>query len=116
MDVNFEQKLLASQLASEVRRGNGHFSITLTDTGVIAFAQALLQAIREEEASIANNSRKILFPGNDPEMISKKDVMEGLGVSHTTLWKWQKRGYLMPVKVGKKVYYRREDIIKMTEK
>ncbi len=115
MDVNFEEKLLASVLVTEVRKGKGNVSLTLTDTGVVAFAKAFLQAMKEE-VSVANNSSKKLYPGNDPEMISKKDIMEGLGISHTTLWKWQKLGYLVPVKVGRKVYYRRADIIKLTDK
>jgi hypothetical protein len=109
MDVNFEQKLLASQLVSEVHRSTGHVSFTFTDAGVLAFAQAMQLAGMEERSAVQNAS-KSLFPDSDNSLITKKEAMTGFNVSHTTLWKWQKSGYLVPVKVGKRVYYRRADI------
>lgn len=109
MDANFEQQLLASQLVSEVHRTPGHVSFTFTDTGVLAFAKAMQLAGAEERSAMQNSSQS-LFPESDGTMISKKDAMIGFKVSHTTLWKWQKSGYLVPVKVGKRVYYRRADI------
>ena len=109
MDVNFEQKLLASQLVSEVHRSTGHVSFTFTDAGVLAFAQAMQLAGMEERSAVQNAS-KCLFPDSDNSLITKKEAMTGFNVSHTTLWKWQKSGYLVPVKVGKRVYYRRADI------
>lgn len=115
LDVNFEQKLLASQLVSEVHRSTGHVSFTFTDAGVLAFAKAMqLAALEEHPASesVTNN----LFPDSNGSLISKKDAMLGFNVSHTTLWKWQKSGYLTPVKVGKRIYYRREDIMSLTQK
>ena len=109
MDVNFEQELLASQLVSEVHRSTGHVSFTFTDTGVLAFAKAMQLAGMEERS----NSR--LLPRPHTSLITKKEAMLGFKVSHTTLWKWQKSGYLTPVKVGKRVYYRRSDIEKLTK-
>ena len=115
MDANFEQQLLASQLVSEVHRTPGHVSFTFTDAGVLAFAKAMQLAGAEERSAMQNSSQS-LFPESDGTMISKKDAMIGFKVSHTTLWKWQKSGYLTPVKVGKRVYYRREDIKNLTQK
>lgn len=109
MDVDFEQKLLASQLVSEVHRSLGHVSFTFTDSGVLAFAKAMQLAGLEERAAMQEDSNN-LFPGDDGSLITKKDAMMGFNVSHTTLWKWQKSGYLVPVKVGKRVYYKRSDI------
>ena len=109
MDVNFERQLLASQLVSEVHRTPGHVSFTFTDAGVLAFAKAMQQA-GAEERSMEQSTSQTLFPESDGSMISKKDVMTGFNISHTTLWKWQKSGYLVPVKVGKRVYYKRDDI------
>jgi hypothetical protein len=39
--------------------------------------------------------------------------METLGVSSTTLWQWDKSRYLVPVKIGRKVFYRKGDIDKL---
>lgn len=115
MDANFEQQLLASQLVSEVHRTPGHVSFTFTDAGVLAFAKAMQLAGAEERSAMQSSSQN-LFPESDGTMISKKDAMIGFKVSHTTLWKWQMSGYLTPVKVGKRVYYRREDIKNLTQK
>ena len=116
MDIDFEQKLLASQLVSEVHRTTGHVSFTFTDIGVLAFAKAMQLAALEHKSETTNDASNNLFPDNNVSLVTKKDAMIGFKVSHTTLWKWQKAGYLIPVKVGKKVYYRREDIMNLTKK
>lgn len=110
LDAGLETKLLASQLVSEVRKSPGHFSFTLTDLGVIEFAKAMQLAAHEEYVLKQQDKETNLFPNSDESYITKKEAMLGFGVSHTTLWKWQKSGYLVPVKVGKRVYYRRTDI------
>lgn len=114
LDSGLEARLLASQLVSEVYRSAGHVSFTFTDSGVLAFAQAMQLAGMEERSSMQATSQS-LFPESDNSLISKKEVMNGLGVSHTTLWKWEQKGYLVPIRVGKKVYYRRSDIEKLTK-
>ena len=92
-----------------MRKSPGHYSFTLTDLGVIEFAKAMQMAAFEEHAS-KQDKEVNLFPNSDESFITKKEAMLGFGVSHTTLWKWQKSGYLVPVKVGKRVYYKRSDI------
>ena len=116
LDSKFEDKLLASQLVSEIRKSPGHYSFTLTDTGVTEFARALQMAAFEEVSEKMAEERDNLFPNSDGSLISKKQVMLGFDVSHATLWKWHKKGYLIPVKVGKRVYYRREDINRLLKK
>lgn len=115
LDVGLEIKLLASQLVSEVRKSPGHYSFTMTDIGIIEFAKAMQLAAREEQAAKMQDASYSLFPENDNSLVTKKEAMQGFNVSHTTLWKWQKCGYLVPVKVGKRVYYRRTDIERLTK-
>lgn len=116
LDADFETKLLASQLVSEVRKSPDHVSFTLTGYGVIEFAKAMqLYALEEQNAAKLEASNS-LFPDANDSLIPKTEVMKGLKVSHTTLWKWQVSGYLIPVKVGKRVYYKREDIERITKK
>lgn len=109
MDASFEQQLLASQLVSEIQKSTGRVSFTFTDTGVLAFAKAMQLAAQEAGVRPQSVSGSA-FPGSDGTYITKKEVMIGFNVSHTTLWKWQKSGYLVPAKVGKRVYYKRADI------
>lgn len=47
------------------------------------------------------------------ESISPVDVCRELGVSRTTLTRWQKSGYLVPAKVGGKVFYSRKQMNKL---
>lgn len=44
---------------------------------------------------------------------SRDKVMEILGVSSATLWRWHKSGYLVPLNVGGKRRYRMSDIQKL---
>ncbi len=117
LDMDFERQLLASKLVSEVHRSPNHVSVTLTGDGVLAFVKAMQNFAIEEGATLKleHYSRRGLFPDQNEDMIAKKDVVEGLGVSHTTLWKWEKSGYLVPVKVGKRVYYKRDDLEKLAK-
>ena len=49
------------------------------------------------------------------ELISIKKVMEMLGVTGATLWRWDKMGILKKVRVGNRVYYRHSDIIRIAD-
>jgi len=117
MDLDFEKELLANRLVSEVRRTPDHISLTLTGDGFLAFVKAMNNIASDEEVSFKDNSisKKKLFPEKNEEMVPKKDVVEGFRVTHTTLWKWEKKGYLTPVRVGKKVYYKRADLERLTK-
>jgi len=42
--------------------------------------------------------------------LSKKDVLEKFGVCDTTLWHWQRTGYLVPRKIGRKILYSKADV------
>lgn len=47
--------------------------------------------------------------------MTKDQVLAKLNVAPSTLWRWQKRGYLVPVKVGGENRYRSTDIDKILE-
>lgn len=47
------------------------------------------------------------------EMLSAKEARLLLKKSHNTLWKWAKRGYLVPIKVGGTLMYKRSDLNKI---
>ena len=50
---------------------------------------------------------------HDDAPLTKKEVMDRLGVSSTTLWNWKNDRYLLPVKIGRKIFYRLSDINKL---
>lgn len=46
----------------------------------------------------------------DKELMTADEVCVALKVSQTTLWRWSKTGYLMPVKVGGQRRYSVNDV------
>ena len=48
----------------------------------------------------------------DQKMISVKEAAYMLGVDRSTLWRWEKKGYLIPARIGRKVLYQMADIKK----
>lgn len=48
-------------------------------------------------------------------LLTKDQVMQRLNVSDTTLWRWKKSGYLLPVEVGGQLRYKSIDIDKIVE-
>lgn len=47
--------------------------------------------------------------------LSAKEAAKKLGVDLSTLWRWDRSGYLKKIKVGKSVKYRGSDIRKLME-
>ena len=53
----------------------------------------------------------IEVPQKDEDLlITREEAMMQMGVSETTLWRWDKVGYLKPVRFGTKVRYHQSDI------
>lgn len=46
----------------------------------------------------------------EEKFLTVDEVCETLRVSHSTLWRWGKSGYLVPKKVGRTSMYRQNDI------
>ena len=46
----------------------------------------------------------------DDAEVTPDEVAEQLHVSKTTLWRWDNIGYLRPVRIGRRTYYRQSDI------
>ena len=105
MDIDFENKLLMSQLISEIRKNPDHISITVTGTGLMELTKAIQQVLHEEiEAEKKKTSDSELG------LMTRQEVQDKLNISPTTLWHWEKAKYLVPIKLGRRVYYKRQDI------
>ena len=48
--------------------------------------------------------------------LSAEEAAHQLGVTKVSLWRWADKGYLTPVKVGRKVFYWQSDIDKLLKK
>lgn len=69
---------------------------------------AIAKAKKELEESITEGKTEIYVP--------TEKVCEKLSVDRSTLWRWKKRGYLVPVEIGGKRRYRMSDINKLLGK
>lgn len=47
--------------------------------------------------------------------LTTPETAKRLGVDETTLWRWDKSGYLKKIRIGGKVRYRESDVIKLME-
>lgn len=52
----------------------------------------------------------------EEQYLTAKETADRLHVDVTTLWRWDKAGYLKRVKLGNKPYYRMSDIKKLMER
>lgn len=48
-------------------------------------------------------------------ILTAEQAAHRLRTTKVTLWRWAKQGYLSPVRVGGKVYYKESDIKKLME-
>ncbi len=56
------------------------------------------------------NTAKAIEAHRELPTMSRHQAMKALNVTASTLWRWAKEGYLVPVKIGTKVLYRATDI------
>lgn len=105
--VDTESTLLAdmyaNRLVSQIENSGDRISLTFTGQGALAFAKALIAMVDARKDQIVESK-------HEDSLIPKKDVMSRLGVTHATLWNWEKKHYLMPVKIGRKVFYHSGDV------
>ena len=85
--------------------GSGVTGLTLNIKGedLMSFADCLIEKAKERLLPV-------MVSAAQEQLLSKKEVLEKFNVCPTTLWNWSKNGYLIPVKIGRKISYRQADI------
>lgn len=85
-------------------------SVTIRLSDLLKANEALAMRVREE----ARREARALY---EDELVPKEDARKRLlgGVDPSTLWRWEKAGYLAPVRIGTKVYYKRGDIARLVD-
>lgn len=83
-------------------------NLTVTAIDLKDFASQLIEQTKEDlEQSITS--------GRNETYLTTEQTMKMLNVCSTTLWRWKKRKYLRPVRVGGNERYRLSDINKILE-
>lgn len=83
-------------------------NLTITASDLKDFASQLISETKEQLEQSISDSKAETY-------LSSDKVLEMLEISQTTLWRWKKRGYLVPVRVGGNERYRLSDIKKILE-
>jgi len=87
-----------------IERGLG-VTITLTSEQLIEVIDYVVEKTRIElENEIRNKNTEIY--------LTSKEVCDFLNIDNTTLWRWDKRGYLTPIYIGGKKRYPKSEIEK----
>jgi predicted DNA-binding transcriptional regulator AlpA len=76
----------------------------------------LRDELKELFAEILKDADKRAEEKAKDRLLTADEVCEILKISATTIWRWQKSEYLLPVFIGGKKRYRKTDIQRIMEK
>lgn len=82
-----------------------------TQQEIVAIAKRLSEVIIQS----IKNELDVLKPKQDdkPDLLTPKETASLLGVTSSTLWRWEQKGYIKRYgMIGGKVYYSRKEISK----
>ena len=60
--------------------------------------ESVVRGILEELISASNDEK-------DESLLTVQQAASLLGIDRSTLWRWEKEGYLKPIRIGRKVRY-----------
>jgi len=85
-------------LLEELLKDSSRVSFTLT-------AKDLLEVINYTVNATRRDLEQVIIDDKTEIYMSPKQVSEMLDVDASTLWRWNKRGYLIPIEIGGKRRY-----------
>lgn len=77
---------------------------------LVMSAEDLRQAMHGMFRTFNADKAKAIAEHRERPTMTREDAAKALNVTFSTLWRWAKDGYLVPVKIGTKVLYRASDI------
>lgn len=82
-----------------------------------ANVQLVINALDLKEAFLQWNEevRQVTEVPKEESYLTAQETADKLGVDVSTLWRWDKTGYLRKIKVGNKIRYRESDVLKLME-
>lgn len=86
--------------------------ISSGDPGVMLVVSAadLRAAVSDMWSAHRQQTAQAIARHREQPTMTRDDAARALNVTLSTLWRWAKIGYLVPVKIGAKVLYRASDI------
>ena len=82
------------------------------DNAAIKEFKAIISTTVEKVVTDVLQKEKEINKGSnsDDELLTRKDVMEMLKISHATLYHYQMEGTIPYLKIGNRVYFKKKDI------
>lgn len=93
----------------EIIQSGTNVSITIGAKDLLQFANHLICSTKEELEGIILAKQKEVY-------VTPYEASKQLHVDRSTLWRWAKTGYLMPIEVGGKRLYKQSDINTILDK
>lgn len=89
--------------------------LSLIESGVTGLTLTLtLEDLQVFATDIVEKAKAQLLPimvkASQEGLLSKKEVMALFDVCNGTLWNWEQKSYLIPVKINRKIFYRQADV------
>lgn len=93
----------------ELIRNGANVSVTISANDLSEFASTIAVQMRKEfESNLMREKEERYIPA--------KEVAALLGVDTSTLWRWKKSGYLVPLEIGGKRRYLLSDVNRILKK
>lgn len=83
-------------------------NVTVSAADLKEFASTLISQTKAELEQTISDSKAETY-------LSTEKVLEMFEISPTTLWRWKKRGYIVPVRLGGNDRYKLSDVKKLME-
>lgn len=88
-------------------------NLTHSKVGTVQFVMNAddLRLFADEIVTRVHQMNQSQTPEAEDELYTREKVMSYLGIKSTTLWQWAKMGVISPIKINRKCYYRKSDIL-----
>lgn len=93
----------------EIINSGTNVSITIGANELKEFALSIIEHTKRDLEQVVISEKAETYP-------SPKQVCDILGVDASTLWRWKKKGYLVPLEIGGKRRYKMSDVKKLLNK
>lgn len=91
---------------SEILNSGANVTIAVDALTLKEFMYAFMDEVEARKQQEAERLQKT----KPDTYVTAKEARQLLGVSNTTLWRWEKEQYIVPFRIGVKVRYRLSDI------
>ena len=87
----------------EIINSGASVNLTISASDLREVINCAVMATRKELEQSTNDDKKEAY-------LTAKEASMMIGVTKVTLWRWAKRGYLMPTEIGGSRKYRKSEI------